>query len=203
MRPENKREALAYFDSNAVGYEAHVNRGLLKPLRDRERAAMLRHARLDAPGRRMLDVGCGGGFYALEAKRRGMWVHAIDISPKMIERLYGRVDRVELADVEHFESEEPFARVVGAGVLDFVVDPERALTRLCRLVAPGGRLAVLVPREGPGGWIYRLEKFRQRLRVHLYRAEWLEHIARREGLETVALEHPLPTNLAMAFERPR
>jgi 2-polyprenyl-3-methyl-5-hydroxy-6-metoxy-1,4-benzoquinol methylase len=47
---------------------------------------------------------------------------------------------IRLRDVEDLRGIGTFDRVVCAGVLDFVVDPDLAFANVCRLVASGGRL---------------------------------------------------------------
>jgi len=49
----------------------------------------------DVHGLRLLDVGCGSGYFAREMARRGARVTAIDVSPRMIElpRAAGRLVR--------------------------------------------------------------------------------------------------------------
>ena len=161
---------------------------------------MLEFARL-APGLSLADVGCGTGFYALEAKRVGMRVCAIDVVPEMLAELQGIVDEVKVRDVESLADSGPFDRVICAGVLDFVADPACAFRNLCGLVAAGGRLVVLAPRMGPGGWLYRVEKFCVGLRVNLFDVEWLISRASENGLRVAQMRTPLPGNIVLAADR--
>ena len=196
----HKRRALRHYARIAPAYDRRVTRGPLLHLRRRERSAVLGMARL-APGLSLADVGCGAGFYALEAKRRGLRVCAIDAVPEMLVHLQGKVDEVRLRDVETLTDAAPFDRVICAGVLDFVADPELAFSRLCGAVAPGGRLVVLVPRTGPGGWLYRAEKLCFGLRVNLFDSRWFAARAGLHGLRVSEVRTPLPGNLAIAADR--
>jgi 2-polyprenyl-3-methyl-5-hydroxy-6-metoxy-1,4-benzoquinol methylase len=197
-----KRRALRHYARIAEGYHHRVARGpLLAHLRRRERAAVLQFARL-TPGLSLADVGCGTGFYALEAKRVGMRVCAMDAVPEMLSALQGLVDEVRVRDLEALADSGAYDRVICAGVLDFVADPERAFANLCALVAVGGRLVVLAPRRGPGGWLYRVEKLCVGLRVNLYEVEWLISRARQHGLRVTAVGTPLPGNMVIAADRP-
>jgi len=195
-----KRRALRHYASIAHAYERRVSWGFFAWLRRRERGTVLDLARL-APGLSLADVGCGTGYYALEAKRRGLSVCAIDAVPEMLAHLYGKVDEVRLNDVEMLSDRSLFDRVICAGVLDFVADPERAFARLCGIVAPGGRLVVLVPRTGPGGWLYRVEKLCFGLRVNLFDPRWFPVRARRHGLRVSEVRTPLPSNFVIAVDR--
>jgi SAM-dependent methyltransferase len=118
----------------------------------------------------------------------------------MVERVRPHVDAAEVGDVERLAPGRTYDIVLCCGVLDFVVDPERAFENLCALCAPGGRLVVLVPRAGLGGLYYRLEKWLVGFDVNVYRREWLVERARRRGLVLRGAHHPLPTNMALMFE---
>lgn len=198
---EDKMKAIEYFEKVSADYDSTVSKGILRIPRDRERAAVLKFAKLDQPGASLIDVGCGAGFYSLRAKEAGMWVQSVDASPGMVLRLSDKVDFAEVADIEKLESDRKFDRVVCAGVLDFVMRPEVAFRNLCRLVGPGGRLIVLTPRKGLGGLFYRVEKYFFGIRINLYTRHWLQKIAREHGLSLVDWAHPLPTNMALLFEK--
>jgi SAM-dependent methyltransferase len=98
-------------------------------------------------GQRVLDVGCGVGTTAVGAARRfGVEVTAIDISPLMLERARANVRHASLEARVHVDrgdilglpySENSFDRVVAEAVTMFVDRPRAAaeLTRVCR---PGG-----------------------------------------------------------------
>src|SRR5262249_51164447 len=157
MRLEDKQRALRYYAIRSHSYGRSCEEGMLRSLRRKERKLMTRFAAF-APGLTMIDVGCGPGFYALQAKRNGMTVCAMDAVSTMLDHLRDRVDQVYVADLENFPCELRYDRVVCAGVLDFVVDPERSFRRLSSLVAAGGRLVVLAPKEGLFTWLYSAEK---------------------------------------------
>lgn len=201
LRPDDKVRALRHYARIADDYERRVERGpLLRALRRRERRIVLELAQL-APGLSLADVGCGNGFYALEARRRGVRVCAIDAVPEMLAAMSGAVDDIRLRDVEDLRGMGTFDRVVCAGVLDFVVDPDLAFANVCRLVASGGRLVVLAPCAGVGGWLYRAEKRLFGLRVNLFTPAWFASRSDRSGLRLAEVRRPLPGNLAVAAIR--
>lgn len=198
---EDKMKAIDYFEKVSADYDGTVSKGILKIPRDRERAAVLNFLQLNRAGTSLMDVGCGAGFYSLKAKEAGMYVHSVDASAGMVMRLQGKVDEAEVADIEKLEADRTFDKVVCAGVLDFVMRPEPAFRNLCKLVSPGGRLVVLCPRKGPGGLFYRVEKYFFGIHINLFTRHWLRKLAEQEGLHLVDYAHPLPTNMALYFER--
>jgi ubiquinone/menaquinone biosynthesis C-methylase UbiE len=104
-----------------------------------------------APGERIVDVGCGPGFYCLElAEQVGPSgsVVGIDSSPAML-ALAGRrcagQRSVELrpGDAMSLPAEDASAdAVVCVQVLEYVADPTAALAEMRRVLRPGGRAVV-------------------------------------------------------------
>ena len=98
------------------------------------------------PGDRVLAACCGTGDLAVAAARAGGRVTGIDFSPRMLER--ARRKAPELEWVEGDLLELPFtdgsfeAGTVGFGVRN-VADLPRSLAELHRVLAAGGRVAIL------------------------------------------------------------
>jgi SAM-dependent methyltransferase len=99
----------------------------------------------DPRGRRVLDVGCGTGFFTAYYLNRGAVVTGVDIAPTSIARLGERFPgtRFILGDVAETGFDAYYDLVNAFDVLYHIVDDtrwERALTHLCEAVVPGGWL---------------------------------------------------------------
>lgn len=200
---EDKARALRHFQSQSHAYNELVDRGALKYVRARERRALFELAEFGDPSiTTMIDVGCGGGVYALEAKAHGLRVTAVDVCPGMIDNLKGKVDLALVGDMECLDLEERYDVVVCSGALDFVVRPEIAFRNLCQLVSPRGRLIIQAPRASVAGHLYALgARGWGGFRMNLFTVRWLTREAERWGLELVRSQHPLPYNLVARFRR--
>lgn len=103
-------------------------------------------ARAGLAGRRVLDVGCGGGLLAEGMARRGARVTGIDLAPGALEvaRLHALEAGVSLEyreiAVEELAATQPGAYdlVTCLEMLEHVPDPAAVLQSIARLVRPGG-----------------------------------------------------------------
>ena len=102
-------------------------------------------------GDRVLDVGCGPGFYVtelLEVVGRDGLIAGVDVSADMLAVAAKRAERHD--NVEFHEADAPslpvadasFDRAIAVQVLEYVRDTSAALAELGRALRPGGRLLV-------------------------------------------------------------
>jgi SAM-dependent methyltransferase len=107
------------------------------------------------PGLRVLDLGTGVGEPAATAARRvvpGGSVLATDVAPAMLDLARARARRLGLDNIEFRRMdmaaidlpEAGFDAVLCRWGLMFAPDVDRTLTRIRRLLKPGGRLALAV-----------------------------------------------------------
>ena len=105
-----------------------------------------------APGATVLDAGCGVGAHTLRLARRGYRCVGIDISRHILAQARARMareglqERVQLLCVALEDLPFPpatFDAIHCRGVLMHVPDWQRALSNLCRVLKPGGRIAIL------------------------------------------------------------
>jgi len=101
------------------------------------------------PGARAVDLGAGTGLAALPLAARGLVVTAVEPALAMLEALRRDADSARLAvSTAHAAAEETG---LPAGTFDLAVladaaqwvDPARAGAEIARLLAPGGRLALV------------------------------------------------------------
>lgn len=103
------------------------------------------------PGERVLDVGCGPGFYVaelLDAVGTEGWVTGVDSEPAMLavaaKRAEGR-DNVAFYEAKATALPVPdgmFDAAVSVQVLEYVQDVSAALAEIHRALRPGGRVVV-------------------------------------------------------------
>ncbi|WP_079062961.1 methyltransferase domain-containing protein [Streptacidiphilus griseoplanus] len=143
----------------AIGEEQW--RARLGTLRQRVRQELVtRQLRMhlpDAPGRRVLDIGCGQGTQALHLARRGHTVVGLDASGQLLDDFRAALaaepadvaERVALvqgdaAAVGDLVTPGSFDAVLCHGVLMYLPDPGPVLDAITQAVAPGGIVSLLV-----------------------------------------------------------
>jgi arsenite methyltransferase len=115
------------------------------------RRELVRAALGARPGDRILDVGCGPGFYItelLEAVGREGAVVGVDISADMLAVAakraagHGNVEFHEAGAASLPVPDASFERAVCVQVLEYVRDVPAALAEMHRVLRPGGRMLV-------------------------------------------------------------
>jgi ubiquinone biosynthesis O-methyltransferase len=103
----------------------------------------------DVSGRRVLDVGCGDGKFALELTKRGAIVTGIDASAAMINAAKRRAVQhnaditFQVASAQQIPfAAEQFDIVTAITILCFVDDASPVFQEIARVLRPGGRLVI-------------------------------------------------------------
>ena len=159
------------------------------------------------PGEQVLDLGCGFGRHAFEAYRRGAHVVAVDRSAEEVEQvismframqaggeaephLVARAVRADLLALPFPDAS--FDVVMASEVLEHIPDDEAAMAEISRVVKPGGRVAVTVPRWWPERICWALSREYHEVsggHVRIYRGNELEERLSRAGLEPRGSHH--------------
>ena len=153
-------------------------------------------------GDRVLDLGCGGGRHAFECFRRGARVVALDLNATDLSavkgmfyamRAAGEVPETALAmavrgDAYHLPFPDgAFDVVIASEILEHIPRDHDAIAEAVRVLRPGGRLAVTVPRWWPERVCWALSDAYHEVEgghVRIYRGD--ELVTRLEDAKLVA-----------------
>lgn len=159
------------------------------------------------PRTRFIDVGAGAGRHSYEALRRGAHVTAYDMDEvelKGVDGMFGAM--VEVGEVPPDGSAEvkvgnildmPYADgsfdvVLASEILEHVPEDDRAITELVRILAPGGILAITVPRWLPERICWALSDeyhANEGGHIRIFKADALQAKVESHGLELTHKHH--------------
>ena len=148
----------SYWDERAESYSNCV-RGELEDDRgeawrvalERVSRGPLAEARADSRKPRVLDLGCGPGFFSIIFAHMDCEVSAMDASEEMLSRACVNVTAEGLADRVVFYQgdvtelpfdDDSFDVVASRNLMWLMRDPERAYAEWMRVLRPGGKLVV-------------------------------------------------------------
>lgn len=170
-------------------------------------------------GRRVLDVGCGGGILAEAMARQGADVLGIDLSPKplavaelhALEQGAAHLQYREVA-VEALATEQPaaFDVVTCMEMLEHVPDPASVVRACAALVKPGGHVFFSTLNRNPKSYLLAILAAEHLLRLlprgthdhaRFIRPSELARFAREAGLATTEAQgmtyNPLTQRFAL------
>jgi len=158
-------------------------------------------------GTTFIDVGAGAGRHSFEALRRGADVTAFDLDEvelKGVEDMFaamalegevppGGAGRVQVGTILDMPYEDgSFDVVLASEILEHVPEDVQAIGELERILAPGGMLAVTVPRWMPEAVCWALSDeyhANEGGHIRIYEADELRAKLEATGLEFVHQHH--------------
>ena len=120
------------------------------------------NARAPLAGKRVLDIGCGGGILAESMAKKGANVTGIDLSEKALKVAdlhsleTGIAVRYELIAAEDMAAREPagFDVVTCMEMLEHVPDPAAIVKACATLVKPGGQVFFSTLNRNPKAYLF-------------------------------------------------
>ncbi|MEU8933238.1 class I SAM-dependent methyltransferase [Streptomyces sp. NPDC048409] len=160
-----------------------------------------------APGDRVLDLGCGAGRHAFECYRRGAQVVALDQNAEEIREVgkwfaamaeAGEAPAGATATAMEGDAlalpfpDESFDVVIISEVMEHIPDDKGVLAEMVRVLRPGGRIAVTVPRYGPERVCWTLSDAYHEVEgghIRIYKADELVGKIKEAGLRPYGSHH--------------
>jgi len=150
-------------------------------------------------GKKVLDVGCGGGILSESMATRGARVTGIDMGekPLAVAKLHLKESGLEVdyrqttAEALAIEEPESFDIITCMEMVEHVPDPASVINACSRLVRPGGELFFSTINRTPKAWLFAIVGAEYLLNIlpkgtHTYekfiRPSELEKWARESGL---------------------
>jgi SAM-dependent methyltransferase len=206
----------SYFDARKADYDAFYEPSSLPARwfnRVFRRAVFLRRDEVlrlarDYNCKTVLDVGCGTGRNTIWWARHGLErLHGVDISREMIDQakaLAAQADlgdrcTFEVADFQHWSTDQRYDMAVACGVFDYVTDAAALLRHMAEFADK------VIYGSFPGWTLVRtpLRKIRYALRgcpTHFYRRREIERVFQQVGFGDCRVIHVPSGHLAWAVK---
>jgi len=103
----------------------------------------------DISGKKLLDAGCGTGWFSKRACERGAEVTSMDLGEKLLEKVAQKCDskRIVGSVLEMPFEDNTFDIVVSSEVIEHVTEPATAIYEMHRVLKPGGALVLTTPNK--------------------------------------------------------
>lgn len=202
-QPNVDRDEIAKFEALAARWWDPTSE--FKPLHDiNPLRVKFINQRARLKGKKVLDVGCGGGILAEAMSSMGAEVTGIDLgkAPLSVARLHLKesglaVDYQEISaeDLAHKQA-DAFDVVTCMEMLEHVPDPASTIAACARLTKPGGQIFFSTINRNPKSWLFAIVGAEHLLKLlpkgtHEYtkfiKPSELDRWARRAGLRVQEL----------------
>lgn len=133
-----------YFESDdCSGYaDYEANREQFRRTFRLKLRRLLRHGSV----RDLLEIGCGPGYFLLEAREAGIAdVVGVDLNPWAIEEVRKQQLTGYVGSIDAIDSSRRFDAIAMLDVLEHIRDPAAFLAQLRAPLRPGGRLLIMTP----------------------------------------------------------
>lgn len=160
------------------------------------------------PGERILDIGCGDGYYDTVVAGKGATVVGIDIHSKRlaIAQNFRTGEKTEFLFMDAEKMDFPdrhFDKVMSLCVIEHLADDDRVMQNIARVIKPGGQLVFSADSFSHPG-ITSIERARHRERYAVntfYTHEIITEKLNRAGFDILQTRYILSTPLDLALAR--
>ncbi len=101
----------------------------------------------DLAGRRLLDIGCGTGWFSAQAHHRGARVTSLDLGVPLLQQVRRKAPvHTTVGDALRLPFRDScFDLVISSEVVEHTFDPPGAVREMARVLRPGGFLVLTCP----------------------------------------------------------
>ena len=191
--------SIPYFDQRAPSYHLDSLRWPWSWLRTSEAAAVDKMMG-GVAGLKVLDLGCGAGFYARRyVDKMPHRLIAVDLSAAMIDQITDSRIEGRVGDAAQIKIDENFDRIISAGLLEFVEDVKAVLVNARRHIQSNGQLILLVPINNFAGKLYRRFHQNNGITITLFNFNRLLTLATDSGWSMINHKFVYPFTLIATF----
>lgn len=144
--PKLSTDIELFYNEFADEFDRKMNRYDLQRRLDIVFNELLPH---DISGKKLLDAGCGTGYFSKKASEKGALVTSLDIGERLLEKVAEKCEthRVVGSVLDMQFEGNTFDFIISSEVIEHTENPYRAVQEFYRVLKPGGILALTVPNQ--------------------------------------------------------
>ena len=141
-----KNEKMYFYESFADEFDSKMN---MYDTNKRLEVIFNELLREDITGKKLLDAGCGTGWFSKLSCERGAIVTSMDLGENLLSKVAQKCtsERVVGSILEIPFKDNSFDIIVSSEVIEHVPDPYHAIQELFRVLKPGGTLVLTTPNK--------------------------------------------------------
>lgn len=126
------------------------------------------------PGERLLDLGCGTGYFLKIADEAGLETFGVDVSEEAVRlsRKTSPRSNIFVCNMQKLNGIGPFDYVTALGSLEHCPSIDDALQEICRVLLPDGHVIILVPNSNYEGSVKSVQG--EIIETRMTLSEWRE-----------------------------
>ena len=193
----------SFFNNRSRQYSRNCDTGAWGWVKRGERAEII--GALNPQARdRVLDLGCGDGYYSgLLFNKYGCKLMAIDSSAPMLDELSAQhpgIQNIQM-DCQKLPKLGVFDKILAAGVLEFVESPGKVFQKCDLNLSEKGKVVLLVPRPGWIGFLYKIIHKFSGCPVYLRSMDEYKGLAQANGFCVKKIRGRLLLSVVLELER--
>jgi 2-polyprenyl-3-methyl-5-hydroxy-6-metoxy-1,4-benzoquinol methylase len=143
-----------------------------------------------APGRRILDFGCGEGAFVAQAAAEGWEASGVDLNAGLVEhaRSHWGIQTLVGGSLEQFlaTDPQPYDAIVTSQVFEHLQEPRVIGAALVGMLRPGGVIYIDVPNANQlGEWVQRGKTLDPTAHWNHFTVETLDRLVRELGCDVI------------------
>jgi len=148
---------------------------------------------------KVLDIGCGSGYYLMTMRRCGWKVYGIDVSEQAVNfaRIQFGLHNVRLGPLEQQRYPDAFFDAITLNhVIEHLPDPNATVKEIFRILRPGGIVAITTPNvDSINRRLFRTCWFPLETPRHLtlFSPKTLKALLNKNGFTLIKIQHDLST----------
>jgi len=143
---QDQEKKMYFYESFADDFDSKMNK---YDLNKRIEVVFNEMLDMDLKGKKLLDAGCGTGWFSKAASERGAEVTSMDIGDKLLSKVAVKCNSKcvigSIMDIPF--DDNTFDIIISSEVIEHVTNPTKAIRELYRVLKPQGTLVLTTPNK--------------------------------------------------------